>query len=164
MARRVGRWSPASSPRPSGEFAAAGREFAVAVRLRCRAAGPSWSRPLRVRTPAGRAQHQHLADALDTVAAATSTAPESDLISLLTLCEGVTRRFEAISTAAVAVVDNQGTFLTRGYPSTAAALSDLLSWEHRDARRFVAAATDVHARTTLSGAQGCDTSKSSTAS
>ncbi|GAA3248194.1 HNH endonuclease signature motif containing protein [Pseudonocardia petroleophila] len=97
--------------------------------------------------------HQHLAAALDDLAAATTHASENDLISLLTVCEGLTRRVEAISSAAVAVLDDRGTFLSRGYPSTAAALSDLLSWDQRQARSFTAAATDVHGRTTLSGEQ-----------
>ncbi|MFB9383889.1 DUF222 domain-containing protein, partial [Pseudonocardia petroleophila] len=97
--------------------------------------------------------HQHLAAALDELAAATTHASENDLISLLTLCEGVTRRVEAISSAAVAVLDDRGTFLSRGYPNTAGALSDLLSWDHRQARSFTSAATDVHGRTTLSGEQ-----------
>ncbi|MBA3574849.1 MAG: DUF222 domain-containing protein, partial [Pseudonocardiales bacterium] len=53
--------------------------------------------------------------------------------------------------AAIATLDDQGAFLTRGYRSTALALSDLLGWEHFEARRRATAATNVHTRTTLDG-------------
>ncbi|QJY49232.1 HNH endonuclease signature motif containing protein [Pseudonocardia broussonetiae] len=70
---------------------------------------------------------------------------------MLTLCENLARRVEALSTAAIATPDDQGAFLTRGYRSTARALADLLSVDHLDARRRTAVAGDVHARTTLDG-------------
>ncbi|QJY46887.1 DUF222 domain-containing protein [Pseudonocardia broussonetiae] len=58
---------------------------------------------------------------------------------------------DAISTSAIATLDDQGAFLTRGYRSAARALSDLLSWDYVEARRRAAVAADVHARTTLDG-------------
>ncbi|QJY49316.1 DUF222 domain-containing protein [Pseudonocardia broussonetiae] len=92
-----------------------------------------------------------LADALDEPASVVATGSETELLSLLALCEGVTRRVDAISTSAIATLDDQGAFLTRGYRSAARALSDLLSWDYVEARRRAAVAVDVHARTTLDG-------------
>ncbi|MBW0089045.1 DUF222 domain-containing protein, partial [Pseudonocardia sp. KRD-188] len=92
-----------------------------------------------------------LDDALDELASVVATGSETELLSLLTLCESVARRVDAISTSAVAALDDQGAFLTRGYRSAARALSDLLSWDYVEARRRVAVASDVHTRTTLDG-------------
>ncbi|WP_170183724.1 HNH endonuclease signature motif containing protein [Pseudonocardia hydrocarbonoxydans] len=98
-----------------------------------------------------RAAHQHLAAALEELATATRTASDTDLVSVLTLCEGLSRRVDAISVSAVATLDQRGVFLTRGYTCTARALADLLGWTGREARRHVVAATDVHRRATLGG-------------
>ncbi|MBW0131464.1 HNH endonuclease signature motif containing protein [Pseudonocardia oceani] len=94
-----------------------------------------------------RLAQQHLAAASDELA----TASETELLSVLTLCENLARRVEALSTAAIATLDDQGAFLTRGYRSTARALADLLHVDHLDARRRTTVAGDVHARTTLDG-------------
>ncbi len=94
---------------------------------------------------------QHLAAALDELAAATRTASETELLSVLLVCEGLSRRVDAISVSAIASLDDQGAFLTRGYRCTTRALSDLLGWEYREARRRATAAEDVFSRTTLDG-------------
>ncbi len=94
---------------------------------------------------------RHLAAPLDALTAATHTATETELLSVLLVCEGLTRRVDAISTAAIATLDDQGAFLTRGYRSTPRALTDLLGWEHPDARRRTTAAAHIHTRTTLDG-------------
>ncbi|MBW0120378.1 HNH endonuclease signature motif containing protein [Pseudonocardia oceani] len=89
--------------------------------------------------------------ALDELASVTATGSEAELLALVRLCESVVRRVDAISTSAIAALDAQGAFLTRGYRSAARALSDLLSWDYVEARRRAAVASDVHARTTLDG-------------
>ncbi|MDN5931960.1 MAG: HNH endonuclease [Pseudonocardia sp.] len=96
---------------------------------------------------------QRVADALDELAAITRTAPDDDLLSALLVCEGLTRRVDAISTAAIGALDDRGAFLSRGYRSVARALSDLLGWGYAPARTRATVAADVHSRTTLTGEQ-----------
>jgi 5-methylcytosine-specific restriction protein A len=96
---------------------------------------------------------QRVADALDELAAITHAAPDTDLLSALLVCEGLTRRVDAISTAAIGALDDRGAFLERGYRSAARALADLLGWDHPYARTRATVAADVRSRTTLTGEQ-----------
>ena len=95
--------------------------------------------------------HENLAAALDDLAATARNATDTELLSVLTMCEGLTRRIDLLATTAVAALDAQGAFLTRGYRSTTRALSDLLGWDHRHAHRHTVVADAVHTRTTLDG-------------
>ncbi|GAA1293153.1 HNH endonuclease signature motif containing protein [Pseudonocardia aurantiaca] len=90
------------------------------------------------------------ADAL--AAAATPSATDAELLSALTLCEGLTRRLDRVVVDAVAELQRRGTFAERGYKSTAGALADLLGWERFEARRRVTAAEHVSPRIGLDGA------------
>ncbi|MHA6783659.1 DUF222 domain-containing protein [Pseudonocardia saturnea] len=96
---------------------------------------------------------QHLADAVDALAAITSTASDTELLSVLLVCEGLTRRVDAISTAAIGALSEQGAFLARGYRSSARALADLLGWDHPAARTRATTAAELHSPTTLTGEQ-----------
>jgi hypothetical protein len=103
--------------------------------------------------PAVRDATQTVTDALDALTATSSTAGDDDLLALLLVCEGLTRRVDALSTAAIGALDDRGAFLTRGYRSVARALSDLLGWDHLPARTRATIAADVHTRTTPAGQQ-----------
>jgi 5-methylcytosine-specific restriction protein A len=70
---------------------------------------------------------------------------------VLTLCEGVARQLDQVTVAAVAGLDRDGVFADRGYKSATQALSDLLGWERREARRRVVAAEQVVPRIGLDG-------------
>ncbi|MBW0108289.1 DUF222 domain-containing protein, partial [Pseudonocardia sp. KRD-182] len=90
--------------------------------------------------------------ALDELASVAATGSEAELLALVRLCESVARRVDAISTSAIAGLDDQGAFLTRGYRSAARAhLCDLMGWDYVEARRRASVAADVHTRTTLDG-------------
>jgi hypothetical protein len=102
-------------------------------------------------SPVVRDATQRVTDALDGLAATSSTAGDDDLLSLLLVCEGLARRVDAISTAAIGALDDRGTFLSRGYRSVARALSDLLGWDHLPARTRATVAADMHPRTTVTG-------------
>jgi len=95
--------------------------------------------------------HQHLAAAIDELSAAAAGATDDELLSLLTLCEGVTRRLDRLTVDTVATLERRGTFTERGYRSPVGALGDLLGWERFEARRRVTAAEHVCARVGLDG-------------
>ncbi|MDN5855007.1 MAG: HNH endonuclease [Actinomycetia bacterium] len=96
---------------------------------------------------------QRVTDSLHELAATTRTAPDDDLLSALLVCEGLTRRVDAICTAAIGDLDDRGVFLQHGYRSVARALADLLGWDYVPARTRAALAAAVHSRTTLTGEQ-----------
>jgi hypothetical protein len=99
------------------------------------------------------AAHRLLVEAVDALAAAAGPgAADQDLLSALTLCEGVTRRLDQVVVATVAALQRRGTLAERGYTSTAGALGDLLGWERFEARRRVTAAEHVCERVGLDGA------------
>jgi hypothetical protein len=83
--------------------------------------------------------HRLLAEAVDALSAAAESgaAGDAELLSALTLCEGVTRRLDRLTLATVSTLQRRGAFAERGYKSTAAALSDLLGWEAFEAGRRV---------------------------
>ncbi|MDN5750941.1 MAG: 13E12 repeat family protein, partial [Pseudonocardia sp.] len=95
--------------------------------------------------------HRHLGAALDELSAAAVHACPDELLSVLTMCEGAARRLDQITVVAVATLERSGTFVERGYSSTAAALGDLLGWERFEARRRVTAAEQVCPRLGLDG-------------
>ncbi|WP_343984528.1 DUF222 domain-containing protein, partial [Pseudonocardia aurantiaca] len=99
------------------------------------------------------AAHRLLVEAVDAlVAAAWPGAGDDELLSVLSLSEGVARRLDRVVVGAVADLERRGTFAERGYKSAAGALGDLLGWERFEARRRVVAADQVCARTGLDGA------------
>lgn len=93
-----------------------------------------------------------LVEAVDALAAAVESGATSDaeLLSVLTVCEGSTRKLDKLGVDAGGA-QRRGVFAERGYRSSAAALSDLLGWERFEARRRVAAADHVCARIGLDG-------------
>ena len=88
-------------------------------------------------------------DALEAVAG--PGASDSELLGVLPLCAGVSRRLDQISVAATAELDRRGTFADRGYRNATLALADMLGCDRGHARRITVAATHVHARVTLDG-------------
>jgi hypothetical protein len=96
--------------------------------------------------------HRLLLQAVDALGEAADLGSDTELVSVLTLCEGVTRRLDRVAVDAVAVLERRGAFAERGYKSASAALSDLLGWERFDARRRVVVAEQVTSRVGLDGA------------
>ncbi len=79
-------------------------------------------------------------------------AGDDELLSVLTLCEGVARRLDRVVVDAVADLERRGVFTQRGYRNPAGALADLLGWERFEARRRVTVADAVCERVGLDGA------------
>jgi len=97
--------------------------------------------------------HSRLIDAVDELSAAcTPTATADDLLSVLTIGEGVARRLDQIVVAVVADLLRRGTFAERGYRNAVTAVADLVGWDRAEARRRVSAAEQVCPRTGLDGA------------
>lgn len=97
--------------------------------------------------------HRLVVQAVDAVrAAAGPSASADELMSVLTLCEGVVRQMDRVTVDTVAGLARRGAFSERGYRSSAAALADLLGWERFEARRRVVAAEQVTPRGGLDGA------------
>jgi Domain of unknown function (DUF222) len=94
-----------------------------------------------------------LAQAVDVLGAAAEVGSDAQLISVLSLCEGMVRRLDRVTVDAVATLERRGAFAERGYKSAALALSDLLGWERFEARRRVVAAEQVTVRTGLDGSE-----------
>ncbi|WP_214368699.1 HNH endonuclease signature motif containing protein [Pseudonocardia sp. H11422] len=96
--------------------------------------------------------HRLLIQAVDELcAAAGSGASDAELLAVLTLCEGMTRRLDRLAVGTVSTLERRGSFAERGYKSTAGALGDLLGWERFEARRRVIAAEQVCPRVGLDG-------------
>lgn len=84
-------------------------------------------------------------------AAAAPVATDDELLSVLILCETVTRQIDHLAVGAIAELSRRGAFAERGYQTPATALSDLLGWERFEARRRVTAAEQLHPRLGLDG-------------
>jgi hypothetical protein len=99
------------------------------------------------------AAHGHLTEAVDELSAACApTATADDLLSVLTIGEGVARRLDQIVVAVVADLLRRGTFAERGYRNAVTAVADLMGWDRAEARRRVNVAELVCPRTGLDGA------------
>lgn len=98
------------------------------------------------------AAHRLLEQAVAELAAAAGAgASDGELLSALTICEGVARQVERIGAGAVACLERRGVFAARGYRSSVTALHDLLGCERGDARRRVLLAEQVFDRVRLDG-------------
>jgi uncharacterized protein DUF222/HNH endonuclease len=98
--------------------------------------------------------HRLLTEAIDALtAAADHGAADAELLSVLTICEGLNRRLDHLTVSAISTLQRRGAFAERGYKSTAGALSDLLGWERFEARRRVHAADSVSPRIDLDGTE-----------
>ena len=95
--------------------------------------------------------HDLLTEAVDAVAAAGQNASDDELLSVLMLCEGVTRRLDRVAVDTIAALTRRGVFAERGYSTPAVALRDVLGWERFEARRRVVAAEQVTPRIGLDG-------------
>jgi 5-methylcytosine-specific restriction protein A len=96
--------------------------------------------------------HRLLTQAVDTLAAAAGTgAGDDELLSALTLCEGMVRRLDRVTVSALADLERRGVFAERGYRSSVTALGDLLGWERFDARRKLLAAEQIRPRIGMDG-------------
>lgn len=95
--------------------------------------------------------HSRLGAAVDELCTAAIGATDDELLSVLTLCEGLTRRLDRLAVDTLSILERRGTFAERGYRSAAGALSDLLGWERFESRRRVTAAEQVCPRVGLDG-------------
>lgn len=96
--------------------------------------------------------HRLLAEAVEVLSTAAGPgAGDEELLSVLTLCEGVSRRLDRVSVATITALGRRGVFTERGYKTMAAGLSDLVGWERFEARRRVVAAEQVVPRVGLDG-------------
>jgi hypothetical protein len=66
------------------------------------------------------AAHRLLVEAVDALATAaeSGSASDAELLSALTVCEGMTRRLDRLTLATVSVLQRRGAFTERGYKST----------------------------------------------
>jgi Domain of unknown function (DUF222)/HNH endonuclease len=94
--------------------------------------------------------HRLAEEALGKLAAAAETASDDELVSLLAVCEGASRRLERLSVAAIGALTRRGVFAERGY-ATPALAADLLGYDRAEARRRVLAAEQVDRRVGLDG-------------
>jgi hypothetical protein len=95
--------------------------------------------------------HRLVEEALGELAAAAEMASDDELVSLLAVCEGASRRLARVSVAAVGALTRRGVFAERGYRVPALALCDLLGFDRAEARRRVVAAEQVGERVGLDG-------------
>jgi Domain of unknown function (DUF222)/HNH endonuclease len=95
--------------------------------------------------------HRLLLQAVDALGEAAGSGSDAELVSVLTVCEGVARRLDRVSVEAVAALERHGAFAERGYRSATAALIDLLGVERFEAHRRVVVAEQVAARVGLDG-------------
>ena len=66
--------------------------------------------------------HRLLAGALDALSTLADTGSDTDLLSVITMGEGATRRIDRATVDAVAALQRRGFFTDKGYKSTPAAL------------------------------------------
>jgi 5-methylcytosine-specific restriction protein A len=98
------------------------------------------------------AAHRLLEQASNALAAVVGKGDDDELLSVLTMCEGMARRLDRVVVDTVAALERRAVFAERGYRSTAGALPDLLGWEHFEARRRAVVAGSVTPRAGLDGA------------
>ncbi|WP_300012128.1 HNH endonuclease signature motif containing protein [Pseudonocardia sp.] len=98
------------------------------------------------------AAHRLLVEAVDALCdAAGPDAADDELVSVLTVCEGVSRRLDRVVVGAVAALERRGVFAERGYRNPVVALADLVGWERFEARRRTVAAEAVCERVGVDG-------------
>ncbi|MDN5856181.1 MAG: hypothetical protein L0K86_25735, partial [Actinomycetia bacterium] len=61
------------------------------------------------------AAHQHLVSAVEELSAVGVGATNGELLSVLTLCEGVARRLDQLTVTTIAALERRGSFTERGY-------------------------------------------------
>src|SRR6201991_1414351 len=89
--------------------------------------------------------YEHVQAAVDELRAAAESAmcTDEELLSVLTIVEGVARRLDHLTVSTFATVQRRGTFTARGYKKPAWALSDLLGWDGFEAHRRVVGAAQA---------------------
>ncbi|MGQ0575779.1 MAG: DUF222 domain-containing protein [Pseudonocardia sp.] len=102
----------------------------------------------------GRPHHAHrllteATAALET--AADPAATDTELISVLTIAEGVARQLDRLTVTVTAALTRRGALAERGYRHAVDALHDLLGMDRAAARRRVTAAEQVCPRVGLDG-------------
>jgi hypothetical protein len=63
--------------------------------------------------------HRLVQQAVDAVSAVVGSRSDDELVAVLSLCEGATRRLDRAAVDAVATLERRGVFTERGYKSTA---------------------------------------------
>jgi len=94
---------------------------------------------------------QRLKEAFALLDAAGATATDDELLSALTIAEGAIQAGQRSLITMVGKADRDGVFATKNVRSTAHGLADLFGWEHREARRTIAAAQHLTERYALDG-------------
>jgi hypothetical protein len=99
------------------------------------------------------AAHHHLAEALDELrqAAESGLASDGELLSVLTVSEGLTRQLEHLTVTTTATLQRRSAFAERGYKDTTGALSDLLNCDRFEAYRRVIGAEQACERIGMDG-------------
>jgi hypothetical protein len=89
--------------------------------------------------------YEHLQEAFDLFrrAAEDLSTSDAELLSVLTLKEGMCRQYDHLAVATTASLQRRGAFVARGYRDTAGALTDLLGCDRYEAHRQVLAAEQV---------------------
>jgi hypothetical protein len=96
---------------------------------------------------------EHVRAAVDELRAVAESAmcTDEELLSVLTIVEGVSRQLDHLAVSTVATLQRRGTFAARGYTKPAGALSDLAGWDGFEAHRRVVAAEQACERISLDG-------------
>ncbi|MHA6631008.1 DUF222 domain-containing protein [Pseudonocardia sichuanensis] len=97
--------------------------------------------------------HHHLQEAVDELrqAAESGLATDTELLSVLTVSEGLTRQLEHLTVTTTATLQRRGSFAERGYKDTTGALADLLNCDRFEARRRVIGAEQAGERIGIDG-------------
>jgi Domain of unknown function (DUF222) len=98
-----------------------------------------------------RASVARLLDEATELDAALTSAADRELLAVLPGLEAVARRVDRLVVDVVAALERRGTFVDRGYRSSAGALADLMGWDVPEARRQVTVAEQVCPRIGLDG-------------
>jgi hypothetical protein len=92
-----------------------------------------------------------LTQAVNALASVVGTGDDTELLSVLTTCENLSRQLDRVVVGTVAALERRGSFTERGYRSAVQALTDLLGCERFEAHRRVSVAEQVTVRTGLDG-------------
>ncbi|OZM75886.1 HNH endonuclease signature motif containing protein [Pseudonocardia sp. MH-G8] len=88
------------------------------------------------------AAYERLHEAIEELrtAAESALASDNELLSVLSVTEGVSRQLDYVTVSTTAALQRRGTFAERGYRKPEGALTDLLGCDSYEARRRVVAA------------------------
>ncbi|OZM78950.1 hypothetical protein CFP66_28790 [Pseudonocardia sp. MH-G8] len=99
------------------------------------------------------AAYERLHEAIEELrtAAESALASDGELMSVLSVTEGVSRQLDYLTVSTTAALQRRGTFAERGYRKPEGALTDLLGCDSYEARRRVVAAEQACEQIGLDG-------------